>query len=62
MPGAPIPALSDEDLTSLMGPKCPECGWRGGEHRKTVGEWVVACSSLADVEPGPAPSAEPAAV
>lgn len=28
--------MTDEELTELFGPKCPECGWRRGEHRRAT--------------------------
>lgn len=39
--------MNDEELTAILGPKCPHCGWRGGKHRPrsewngTV--WLTAC-------------------
>jgi hypothetical protein len=34
--------LLDADLTVLLGPKCPSCGWRGGQHRPHA-EAFAAC-------------------
>jgi hypothetical protein len=28
--------LTDEWLTGMFGPKCPECGWREGKHRPPI--------------------------
>jgi hypothetical protein len=38
-------AISDEDATRLLGPKCPACGWRsddGSKHRPAIGD-LAAC-------------------
>jgi hypothetical protein len=26
-------SLTDEQVTEILGPKCPDCGWRRGQHR-----------------------------
>jgi hypothetical protein len=26
-------AGADADLTKILGPRCPDCGWRSGQHR-----------------------------
>ena len=35
--------MTDADLTEILGPKCPACGWRGGKHRPAAGALLDAC-------------------
>lgn len=39
MPGE---RMTDEQITQIMGPKCPECGWRRGQHRPG-NRWQEPC-------------------
>lgn len=34
--------LTDEQVTEILGPKCPDCGWRRGQHRPG-GKWLTRC-------------------
>jgi hypothetical protein len=31
--------LTDDNVTAILGEKCPVCGWRGGRHRPAVGRY-----------------------
>lgn len=39
--------LDDATATEALGPKCPDCGWRRGQHRPAVAfsgeQWLTAC-------------------
>ena len=35
MAGVPA-AQSDKTATAIFGPKCVDCGWRGGKHRPPI--------------------------
>lgn len=43
-------SLDDATLTEILGPKCPDCGWRRGQHRP-AGEFVAPCPTLAPPVP-----------
>jgi hypothetical protein len=34
----------DAELTKVLGPKCPACGHRGGQHRPKT-EWLEGCEA-----------------
>jgi hypothetical protein len=47
----PDPFLSDADLTRILGPKCPDCGWRRGQHRPAApGMGMTACPQETPME------------
>ncbi len=39
--------MSDAELTEVLGEKCPECGWRRGDHRPQIGG-TAACSQRSE--------------
>jgi hypothetical protein len=41
--------LTDAELTDLFGPKCPDCGWRRGQHRPD-GQWLTRCPRYAPTD------------
>jgi hypothetical protein len=48
--------LDDETLTELLGPACPDCSWRMGQHRPS-GQFVgPACPRYREAPPVSAPA------
>lgn len=35
----PKPRPTSAEVTEILGPKCPHCGWRRGAHRPQLLDW-----------------------
>lgn len=52
IPG-PLPAAQYDDL---LGPKCPACGWRRGQHRP-ASTYLALCPAITRTDPAATPAA-----
>lgn len=41
--------LTAKTIDEMFGPRCPDCGWRRGQHRP-AGQWLTPCPRLTEAE------------